>query len=261
MKLKLVNKKKFIISLFSIIFIILLIILLIKNIIIEKNNSNENSNLEKILAEIENNKINNNNINTQINNSENNNNKITDWKLILVNIDNEIPQDYKFELENIDQYRQFDSRAIKELKEMIEEERKAGASSIWVQSAYRSIEDQTNVFNKQVESYKNQGKTQEEAEELTLKIINKPGTSEHNLGLAVDFNYASNDFENTTAFEWLNKNAENYGFILRYPKDKEKITKVNYEPWHWRYVGVENAKEINKLNYCLEEYIDYLNNK
>ena len=103
-----------------------------------------------------------------------------------------------------------------------------------------------------------QGKTREEAEQLTLRIINKPGTSEHNLGLAVDFNYVDYSFEETKGFRWLQENAEDYGFILRYRKDKESITKVDYEPWHWRYVGVENAKKINELNMCLEEYIDYL---
>ena len=93
---------------------------------------------------------------------------------------------------------------------------------------------------------------------MTFKIINKPGTSEHNLGLAVDFNYVNLDFENTKAFTWLKENAEDYGFILRYRKDKEDITKVEYEPWHWRYVGKEHAKKINELDMCLEEYIDYL---
>lgn len=90
-------------------------------------------------------------------------------------------------------------------------------------------------------------------------MINKPECSDHNLGLAVDFNYVKEDFENTKAFKWLTKNAENYGFILRYPKGKEYITKVDYEPWHWRYVGEENAKKMNELNMCLEEYVEYLN--
>lgn len=102
--------------------------------------------------------------------------------------------------------------------------------------------------------------SKKEAEEMTLKIINKPGTSEHNLGLAVDFNYVNLDFENTKGFRWLKNNAENYGFILRYKKEKEDITKVEYEPWHWRYVGKEHAILMNRLDMCLEEYIDYLKN-
>ena len=90
------------------------------------------------------------------------------------------------------------------------------------------------------------------------QTINRPCTSEHNLGLAVDFNYINNEFEKTKEFSWLQKNAENYGFILRYNKNKENITQVNYEPWHWRYVGVDNAKKMNELNMCLEEYLEYL---
>lgn len=103
-----------------------------------------------------------------------------------------------------------------------------------------------------------QGKTQEEADKLTLEYINKPGGSDHNLGLAVDFNYVDNSFAKTSEYKWLLKNAENYGFILRYPEDKEDKTKIAYESWHWRYVGEENAKRMNELNMCLEEYVEYL---
>ncbi len=186
--------------------------------------------------------------------------KLTDWKLTLVNYENELPDNYNLELANIDNSRQFDKRAIYELNEMLKALKENGINNIWVQSAYRSIEYQNNLFNEKVNTYKKQGKTQEEAERLTLQTINKPGTSEHNLGLAVDFNYVDYSFEKSKGFKWLEENAENYGFILRYRKDKEEITKVDYEPWHWRYVGKEYAKEINELDMCLEEYIDYLNN-
>ena len=155
-------------------------------------------------------------------------------------------------------FRKFDARAIGYLNTMFDAMKQDKVSGFWVQSSYRSIETQQNVFDKQVKEYMNSGHTREKAEEMTLKIINKPGTSEHNLGLAVDFNYVNLDFENTKAFTWLKENAEDYGFILRYRKDKEDITKVEYEPWHWRYVGKEHAKKINELDMCLEEYIDYL---
>ena len=102
------------------------------------------------------------------------------------------------------------------------------------------------------------GKSREEAENLVLQTINKPGTSEHNLGLAIDFNYVDYDFDQTKGFKWLVKNAQNYGFILRYPKDKQDITGITYESWHWRYVGKEHSKIIKEKGYCLEEYIDYL---
>ena len=68
----------------------------------------------------------------------------------------------------------------------------------------------------------------------------------------------SENFEKTAQFKWLSENAENYGFILRYPKDKTNITEIIYEPWHYRYVGVEHAKKMNQLGMCLEEYIEYL---
>ncbi len=185
---------------------------------------------------------------------------LDDWRLILVNHNIMLTEDYEVKLSNIDSTRQFDSRAIDELNQMIKDMKKDGISNIWVQSAYRSIEYQKELFDNQVQKYINQGKTKEEAEKLTLQIINKPGTSEHNLGLAVDLNYVNYEFEYTKAFKWLQENAENYGFILRYKREKEDITKVDYEPWHWRYVGVENAKKMNELDMCLEEYIDYLTN-
>ena len=185
-------------------------------------------------------------------------NEINDWKLVLVNYENALPDDFNVELSNIDKTRKFDSRAINELTQMLQEMKNDGISDMWVQSSYRSIEYQQSLFDNQVNTYISQGKSKEEAENLTLKTINKPGTSEHNLGLAIDFNYVDYNFENTKGFKWLQKNAEKYGFILRYKKEKEDITKVDYEPWHWRYVGVENAKKMNELDMCLEEYIDYL---
>lgn len=184
--------------------------------------------------------------------------KIDDWKLTLVNYNNKLPEDFEIELSNIDSVRQFDKRAIGELTQMLQDLKKNGIYNVWVQSAYRSIKYQEGLFNDKTNTYMKQGKTKEEAEKLTLQTINRPGTSEHNLGLAVDFNYVNYSFENTKGFKWLQENAENYGFILRYRKDKEDITKVDYEPWHWRYIGVEHAKKINELDMCLEEYIEYL---
>lgn len=183
------------------------------------------------------------------------------WELTLVNSDNKIPEGYEFELESIDTYREFDSRAIKYLKEMLSEARKCGVTNFWAQSTYRSIETQEKLYNNKVNFYMQQGKSEAEAKRLTEQTINKPACSEHNLGLAVDFNYVNYDFENTQAFKWLIENAEDYGFVLRYKKEKEDITKVKYEPWHWRYVGKENAIKMNELNMCLEEYVEYLKNE
>ena len=186
--------------------------------------------------------------------------EITDWRLRLVNYKNILPEDFEVEVANIDDFRQFDARAIEYLNKMMKDMGKSGIANVWVQSEYRSIERQKELYDNSVTKYINQGKTQEEAEKLTEEYINKPGSSEHNLGLAVDFNYVDNKFEDLKAFSWLQENAENYGFILRYPKNKEEITKIEYESWHWRFVGEEHAKKMNELNMCLEEYVEYLQN-
>lgn len=184
--------------------------------------------------------------------------EIDDWRLVLVNYENELPSDFSPELAYIDRTRQIDKRVKDELTQMLIDMKKANIDDVWVQSAYRSVEYQEKIYNEKIEEYISLGESRERAEILTLKVINKPGTSDHNLGLAIDFNYVDYNFDKTSAYDWLTKNAENYGFILRYRKDKENITKVNYEPWHWRYVGVENAKKMNELNMCLEEYVEYL---
>ncbi len=260
--------------------LIIIVIYIVGRIVIVNKTVKTNTNTQNLISNIEEHSIENisNDINYEsvnISNSENYNNiikdqnnsdidiantdkvDITDWKLTLVNYENILPSDFNIELANIDRSRKFDVRAIDELKKMLKDMKKDGIENVWVQSSYRDIKYQENIFNKKVNKYIEEGKTREEAERLTLKTINKPGTSEHNLGLAVDFNYVDYSFDTTKGFKWLKENAENYGFILRYPKEKEDITKIDYEPWHWRYVGVENAKKINQLGMCLEEYIEY----
>lgn len=187
--------------------------------------------------------------------------EIDDWRLTLANFENLLPEDFEVELADIDDTRQFDARAIEYLNKMINDMRKSGISNVWIQSAYRSVARQKELFDNSVNKYLKEGKTQEEAEKLTEEYINKPGSSDHNLGLAVDFNNVDNNFEDLKAFKWLQENAENYGFILRYPKDKEEITQIAYESWHWRFVGEEHAKKMNELHMCLEEYVDYLQNE
>lgn len=187
--------------------------------------------------------------------------EITEWNLRLANYENILPEGFTVEVANIDETRQFDARAIQYLKQMINDMKKDGVKDIWVQSAYRSVERQKELYDNSVNKYLKQGKSQEEAERLTDEYINKPGSSDHNLGLAVDFNFVNNEFEETKAFKWLKEHAEDYGFILRYPSDKEDITKIAYESWHWRYVGADHAKKMNELNMCLEEYIAYLQNE
>ena len=101
----------------------------------------------------------------------------------------------------------------------------------------------------------NQGYDKTTATQKAAQIILPPGTSEHNAGLCMDIISLDVSFENTKAFAWLQNHAADYGFILRYPKNKDNITEITYEPWHWRYVGVEHAKAMNERRLCLEEYV------
>ncbi len=123
---------------------------------------------------------------------------------------------------------------------------------LYVWSPFRSYAIQSDLFNKQVDRVGGD-------EALAATVVARPGTSEHNTGLCADFNVASDSFEDTQMFEWMLENAEDYGFILRYPADKQDITGVIYESWHWRFVGINAAKEINSLGMTLEEYIEYKN--
>lgn len=187
--------------------------------------------------------------------ASNNLSLLDDWQIRLVNRENPLPDDFTVELENLDASRKFDKRAIEPLKQMICDMRDQGIKNIWAQSTYRSIEYQKGLYEKSINKYLKQGKSQEEAQKLTDEYINRPGTSEHHLGLAVDFNNVDEGFENTKAYKWLLENASDYGFILRYPKEKEDITGIEYEPWHWRYVGPEHAKKMKEQNLCLEKYV------
>ena len=245
--------------------LILLFILVGIPLFILQNKLIKTSSEENVIAnagETDSNSSNNNTSNsTETNNPTDNTSNTTqvdDWRIRLANYDNLLPEDFEVDLANIDETRQFDARAIDYLTDMLNDMRKDGIVNIWVQSAYRSVARQKELYDNKMNEYLEEGKTQEEAQKLTEEYINKPGSSDHNLGLAVDFNYVDNSFTKTDAYKWLLKNAENYGFILRYPKDKEDITKIEYESWHWRYVGEEHAKKMNELDMCLEEYVDYL---
>lgn len=115
-------------------------------------------------------------------------------------------------------------------------------------SGYRSYNYQVNLYNKYV---KRDGKKAADTYSA------RPGFSEHQTGLVSDINQIDNSFENTDAFRWLQDNAYKYGFILRFPKDKEDITGYQYEPWHYRYVGEYVAEKIHDENLTLEEYYAY----
>ena len=122
-------------------------------------------------------------------------------------------------------------------------------------SGYRTYTRQKNNFEKRITRLQNQGYSKKEATIKASEIILLPGTSEHNAGLAMDICSLSESFENTKEFRWLQEHAHEYGFIMRYPKDKINITKITYEPWHYRYVGVEAAQKIKESGMVLEEYL------
>lgn len=124
-----------------------------------------------------------------------------------------------------------------------------------INNAYRSKDEQTQIFESKIKAYENEGYTKEKAYEQTILTVQIPGYSEHETGLAIDFSNEGHYDENEKRWEWLKNNAYKYGFILRYPKDKYDITKIDYEPWHYRYVGKKAAKKITEENITLEEYL------
>lgn len=132
---------------------------------------------------------------------------------------------------------------------------------LYVRSPYRSYNTQKMLYENQVKRELNAGLSQAEAEDKAATVVTRPGRSEHNTGFSADFNIAEDSFESTPMFTWMQENAAEYGFVLRFPKDKQDITGIIYESWHYRFVGINNAKEMKRLNMCLEEYVGYLKNK
>ena len=188
---------------------------------------------------------------------------ISDWELLLVNKNHKIPENYKVELAELESGYQVDIRIAEPLEEMLSDARREGLYPI-ICSSYRSNEKQQKLYNNKVTEYERWGCTSEEAQEYASYWVAIPGTGEHETGLAVDI--VSSDYqilnekqEETEVQKWLMENSYKYGFALRYPTDKKSITMINYEPWHYRYVGIDNATYMKEHNMCLEEYIDYLN--
>ncbi len=184
--------------------------------------------------------------------------------LLLVNGWNPLPEDFDYEghLTKIPQkylkgsLDQIDKDVWPYLKAMLDDARDEGID-IGVWSPYRSYATQKWLFQKQVNKQIGYGVPESEAEDKAATIVARPGTSEHNSGLALDINCADESFERTKAYKWLEENAEDYGFVMRYSKEKQPKTGVIHESWHWRFVGINAAREMNKLDMCLEEYVEY----
>ena len=179
------------------------------------------------------------------------------WNLILVNDELAVPKNYESELLKLDNGEYVDTRIYPKLQEMFNDARNNGLH-LFVREGYRSFEKQEETMDFYINNYLAEGKDLESAKELALKYVAKPGHSEHELGLAVDINADTRYISSDEVYTWLNQNSYKYGFIKRYEIDKVDITGINNEPWHYRYVGVEDATKMYELNYCLEEYIEYL---
>ncbi len=188
-----------------------------------------------------------------------------EWSLTLVNASHPLPEGFSVDTVSIAGYddRQFDARAAGALTALLDAAQADGCP-LYLVSSYRSVERQTALFQRKTNYYKKQGLNQQAAEEEAAKMVARPGTSEHNLGLAADIVSAdwysahsdlTQEFETTPAFAWLQSHAAEYGFILRYPAGKEAVTGVEYEPWHYRYVGPAAAAAIARQGITLEEYL------
>lgn len=182
------------------------------------------------------------------------------WNLTLVNKWNLLPENHNPSLTQLKNGHAIDERAYPDLQDMMDDCRAAGLNPL-ICSSYRTMDKQKKLYKNKVDEYLAQGYSQKDAEAAAGELVAVPGTSEHQLGLALDIVDVANQVlverqENTEVQKWLMKNSWKYGFILRYPTDKSDITGISYEPWHYRYVGKEAAKEIYEAGICLEEYLN-----
>lgn len=173
--------------------------------------------------------------------------------LILVNQDHELPDDYQVELSSFDGY-EIATAIRSSLEEMYQAARRNGVT-LHINNAYRSVAVQQEVFDQKLAYYQQLGYDAATALEKTKAQVQEPGYSEHHTGYAIDFSKENDSVSNEQMWAWLNKHASQYGFILRYSEACKPITKIEYEPWHYRYVGTEAAQTIVKQNLCFEEYI------
>lgn len=239
--MKQINKMKVLV-------ITLLMIGLVMSLFILVNDQVNQSNNQLIAA---------NKVKTNQNKSANS--VVKDELLTLVNFENTIPKDWKVDLVRLNNGQSVDRRIYDDLIAMLQSAKSEGLNPL-ICSSYRTNEKQEQLYQNKVSEYLSQGYSKVEASDKAAFWVARPGTSEHQLGLAVDIVSTKNQRldrsqENTVEQQWLIQNSWKYGFVLRYPTNKNSITGVGYEPWHYRYVGKEHAKKINELGVCLEEYV------
>lgn len=181
------------------------------------------------------------------------------WNLVLVNKDHGVPFGYGKQLEftELANGEFVDSRIYPALQQMFDAARASGVYPV-VASGYRSREQQDDLVNERIDVYIGEGYMKDEARRLALTYCASPGYSEHELGSAVDINADSVYSTGNEVYSWLAQNARYYGFIRRYPEEKQSLTGIADEPWHYRYVGKEAARIIEDNGLCLEEYIEQL---
>ena len=178
--------------------------------------------------------------------------------LAVVSHRREIPQSYQPKLKELSERGKYmDYEAAEAFEAMRAAARRDGVT-FFAYSPYRSYSHQKASMESIIRDYQSRGYSRSRAEELALQVVLPPGTSEHNLGLSVDISSTAQSFKNTRAYTWLTKNGQKYGFILRYPDGRQDVTGITFEPWHWRYVGIDNAKKIKKSGLTLEEYTEQL---
>lgn len=188
-----------------------------------------------------------------------------DWKLILINKQHSIPDDYQVSLGKISTIKgtmYCDERIIDDYLDMLKAAKEDNVK-LEITSPYRDTQRQEYLFNRKIKAYMARGLSYIEAYQLSSQAVTVPGASEHQIGLALDivtpaYRNLNEGFAETDAGLWLAENSYKYGFILRYPKGKEYITGIEYEPWHFRYVGVEAATVITERGITLEEFWEEL---
>ena len=183
------------------------------------------------------------------------NNSGDNWALYVIGNDNPLPSDFTVDTKSVSGERELDVRCADYAIQMLNDAKEQNVG-LFVTSAYRSVEKQTANMQSYISNLISQGYSQEEAKKQAEKEIALPGHSEHNAGLAMDIvsdTYWSNhsdldeSFDQLPQYDWLIDNSWKYGFILSYPKGKEDITGFIYEPWHYRFVGLEHAKKIHEV--------------
>ncbi|MBR3391804.1 MAG: M15 family metallopeptidase [Firmicutes bacterium] len=177
-----------------------------------------------------------------------------EWNLILVNSDHHLPRNYEVELTLLDNGERVDSRIYPDLQAMFDQARWEGLD-LFVAAGFRTWEEQQQLMEEKIAEYREEGHSNAEAKKLARQWVAEPGTSEHQLGIAVDINADLDISSSDQVYTWLEENSYKYGFIYRYPADKTAVTGIVNEPWHYRYVGYEAALEMHSRGLCLEEYL------